>query len=112
MDASVGIIKDSYPELYINYIISRKLVTPSTHPLAIRCKVVDEQNVPIAGVTATVTETGMVFKTKTKGGFSVKNFAVGTFQFTFARPGYVPQEVPFVVASGSRTDLTIVMVAV
>ena len=112
MDVAVGIVKDSHPTFYDSYFVSRKLVKPSSHPLAIRCEVVDVAGLPIAGVTALFAQNGMIFKTKAKGQFYVHNFPTGTFKATFARPGYVTQEVRIIVASGQRTDVKVVMITV
>lgn len=112
MDVLVGVIKDAYPEFYANYTSSRKVINPGTHPLAIRCLVVDDSNNPIAGVTAIAGDNMATFKTKTKGHFYVKTFPQGTYQFSFSKEGYETQPVTIVVANGERTDVKVTLAAI
>lgn len=111
MDVLVGVIKDVYPEFYTNYTNSRKVINPGTHPLAIRCLVVDESNNPIAGVTAIAGDNMATFTTKTKGHFYVKTFQQGTYQFAFSKEGYETQTITIVVANGERTDVKVTLAA-
>lgn len=112
MDVLVGIIKDTYPEFYVNYTNSRKVIKPVTHPLAILCTVVDETNNPIPGVTATIENNTTTYKTKTKGHFYVKSFPEGTYQFTFTKEGYETQPTTVVVNKGERTNIKITLTAI
>ena len=112
MDPAVGAVKLSQPTFYENYFISRKLEKPSSHPLAIRCQVVDVAGNPIPGTKAFFTKTKSTFKTKQKGYFYVKNFHEGKYQVTITRMGYVTQIITIIVASGKRTDVKVVMVTV
>jgi hypothetical protein len=112
MDVLVGIVKDAYPLFYVNYTNSRKIINPGTHPLAIRCQVVDEENNPIPGVIANVLDSTATYKTKTKGYFYVKTFPEGTYQFTFTKEGYETQPTTVVVNKGERTDLKVTLTAI
>ncbi len=112
MDVLVGVIKDAYPEFYASYTSSRKVINPGTHPLAIRCLVVDDSNNPISGVTAIAGDNMATFKTKTKGHFYVKTFPQGTYQFSFSKEGYETQPVTIIVANGERTDLKVTLAAI
>lgn len=112
MDVLVGIIKDTYPEFYVNYTNSRKVIKPITHPLAILCTVIDEANNPIPGVTATIENNTATYKTKTKGRFYVKSFPEGTYQFTFTKEGYETQPTTVVVNKGERTNIKITLTAI
>ena len=112
MDPAVGAVKLSQPTFYENYIISRKLEKPSSHPLAIRCLIVDVEGNPIPNAAAFFAKTKSTFKTKQKGYFYVKNFAEGKYQVTVTRMGYVTQIITVIVASGKRTDVKVVMTAV
>lgn len=111
IDVLVGIVKDSYPDFYANYVSSRKIINPASHPLALRCRVVDSLDVPVAGVSALVAENGRLFRTKTKGGFNAKSFAAGVYTFQFSKEGYVSQEAPVVIANGERTDVVVTLEA-
>lgn len=111
IDVLVGIVKDSYPDFYANYVGSRKIVNPASHPLAVRCRVLDSLGAPVAGVLALVVENGKTYKTKTKGGFYIKSLAAGTYMFQFSKEGYLGKEVPVSVATGERTDVTVTLEA-
>lgn len=111
MDVLVGIVKDLYPDFYANYVSSIKIINTASHPLSLRCSVVDSLGIPVVGVTALVTENGKTYKTKTKGGFYVKSLAAGVYKVLFSKEGYLSQEVPVVIASGERTDVSVILEA-
>ncbi len=112
MDFAVAAVKLSQPLFWEDYFISRKINRPPSHPLAIRCQVVDVEGTPIPGATAVFAKNKATFKTKQKGFFYVKNFEQGTYKVTVARMGYVTQIITVIVASGKRTDVKVVMVGV
>ncbi len=112
MDFAVAAVKLSQPVFWDDYFISRKLEKPASHPLALRFLAVDSEGTPIPGTTAVFAKNKAKFKTKQKGYFYVKNFHEGTYKVTVARMGYVTQIITVIVASGKRTDVKVVMVAV
>lgn len=111
IDILVGIVKDTYPEYYINYFDSRKIIKPARHPFSVRCLVVDEMENPIADVVALVKETGNSFKTKGKGQFYIKSIAQGSYHFIFSKEGYISQTSSVAVTNGERTDIKVTLVA-
>ena len=112
MDTAVGIVKNSHASFYEHYFDSRKLEKPSSHPLAIRCLIVDVEGNPIPNAAAFFSKNKSTFKTKEKGFFYVRNFLEGKYQVTVTRMGYVTQIITVIVSSGKRTDVKVVMTAV
>jgi hypothetical protein len=109
IDVLVGMVKDAHPEFYVSYSNSRKIINPASNPLALRCLVVDEMGAPVAGVVALVTENNKSFKTKTKGGFYIKSFPQGSYEFIFTKEGYLSQPVTVIISNGERTDVKVTL---
>lgn len=110
LDLLVGIVKESHPLFYINYFNSRKIINPAHNTLAVRCRVIDEMENPIADVVALVKETSNSFKTKEKGQFFIKSFAQGSYHFTFSKAGYASKTINVAVTNGERTEIKVTLV--
>ena len=109
MDTLVIIVKNSDPDFYNVYKSNRKIIGPGYQKIPLRCKVKDQEGIPIPKVTAIIDGINKKFITTANGGFYVKSIPNGTHTITFTRAGFETQSTTFPITKGTRTNLNIVM---
>jgi hypothetical protein len=111
VDALVDTIRFTNPELYTEYLDTRKVVY-RTGSLTVKCEVTDAATgEPLVGTTINFSQEGLLIiekTTSTAGGLMVKSMNDGVYTVTVSRLGYVTQTLTVNVMN---VELTTVKVA-
>jgi hypothetical protein len=117
MDLAVRSAKREYPDFYVGYKNSRKLIETGSRSLALKATAKELiSGVPLSGaVFVFKNQTGnngngeIIKKTSEKGNFQLKSIDPGTYKVEVNKEGYKGQEVRIFITEGERSDLQVEM---
>lgn len=109
MDIHLRMLETSHPELYLNYVYRRKLVSPGYRKLSLRGIVQGSLGELLSGVTVKISTLNVETITTDKGYFEFKNLPPGVYMATYDLEGYETQSQPVAIVANERRDVTIVL---
>ncbi|WP_290861258.1 carboxypeptidase regulatory-like domain-containing protein [Flavobacterium sp.] len=107
MDIHMRMLETSHPELYMNYIYRRKLVTPSYRKLSLRGVVQGGLGELLSGVTVKIGTLNVETITTDKGYFEFKSLPPGVYMASYELEGYETQSQPVAIVANERRDVKI-----
>lgn len=115
MDKMVNTLKPSQLDFWSGYKQSREIIDLGTTTAKVRGVVLDVEDVPLKGVSFTISKTGTDIEVKkvlsdTKGKFNASKLPSGDFDFKFELDGYVAEtETNVHISNGKELKRKIVM---